>query len=152
MAGFGRVTHTFEQIGRPARHFRGVTPVRLGDHFHGADFKSGKSSVGDRCTHDDRHGMLAHELSEEGQAVHARHFDVEQHHGWNEFFEHLDGFVGVAGGGHFESGVGFDDGFERLAHNGAIVNNQNVHGCRTRARDGRPGGTLADHGGHPSLR
>jgi hypothetical protein len=62
----------------------GVRPARLGQHLHGPDVKRLQRGLArrlpQRADHNDREGMVMHELLEERQAIHARHLDIESQH------------------------------------------------------------------------
>ena len=57
---------------------------RLGNEIDGTDFKRLErhigSRLGQRRNHDHGHRPQRHDLSQEGDAVHIRHLDVERHH------------------------------------------------------------------------
>jgi hypothetical protein len=57
-----------------------------------------RASFGERGNHDHGHGMAAHKLFEEGQAIHARHLDIEGQHIGMESLDFFPGSKGVTRG------------------------------------------------------
>ena len=104
----------------------------LGDDIDGAVFERPESALrpflGEAGTDHDRDGVLAHDLLQEGETVHAGHFDIEGDHVGHLFAHALGGDEGIAGGADdFDSGVGRQDVGEGLPDDGGIVNDQDAN-------------------------
>ena len=83
--------------------------------------------LGERGAHHHRHRALAHQLAQEGDAVHPRHLDVEGDDVGHLALDAAGGGEGIGGGGdHLDAGVLLEDRLHRLAHGGAVIDNQHA--------------------------
>ncbi len=108
-----------------------------GTGFHGLDQRV-RAFLGKARADDDRDGALRHELAQEGDAIHARQFDVEEDDVGHFVADALDGDIGIGSRRHdFELGVGRNDLAQRHAHRGAVVHDQDsdllAHGLGLRS-------------------
>ena len=100
--------------------------ARLGDDVDRAVFKrfecALRAFVSETGANDNGDGVLAHDLFEEGEAIHARHFDVERDDVGDLFCDAVGGDKGIAGGGDdFDFRVGVEYLAQSLAHNCGVV-------------------------------
>ena len=76
----------------------------LGDDAHGTGGQGVKGGLGAAFRQggadDDRGGVLGHDLAQEGKAIHARHFDVEDQDVGPQALHLLQGKQRVGGRGH----------------------------------------------------
>ena len=76
---------------------------------------------------DHGNGTLAHDLAQKGKPIHARHFDVEEHHVRHFLANAFDGDIGIGCRGHdLQRGIAGDDLAQRHAYRGAIVDDQDT--------------------------
>jgi hypothetical protein len=72
--------------------------------------------------------MLAHDLLEEGQPVHARHLDVQRDDIRDLLSDPFGSHKGIASrGDHLDLRVGLEYFAQRLAHYSGVVHNQNAN-------------------------
>ena len=72
--------------------------------------------------------MVAHELGQKTQPIHARHLDVEGEHIRIELGDLVPGDVGVRGDAdHLDAGKGGQPFEQHPAHSGAVVDDQDAH-------------------------
>ncbi len=83
-AGAGGRANLVGELLRVVEHAVANADLRLGDEIDRAQFQRAQrdfvAALGQRRHHHDRHRPQAHQLLEEVEAVHARHFDVERQH------------------------------------------------------------------------
>ena len=93
------------------------------------------SGLGQGRAHDHRDRPLGHQLAQEGDAVHARHLDVQGDDVGHVLGDATRGDEGVGGHAHdLDAGVGGQDVDQSLAHTGRVVDDQNAdlgHGIRS---------------------
>ncbi len=105
--------------------------ARFGNDIHGAVFqrlqRSLRAFLGQTGTNDHRDGMLAHDLLQEGEPIHARHLDIQgddvRRSGLYSFGGHER--IGSSAD-HFDVRVRRQDIAERLPDHGGIVHDQNA--------------------------
>ena len=113
-----------------------IGSARLGQHFHGAEFQRLQRGLagwlGQRTDDDRRHGMKVHQLLQEGEPVHARHFDVQGQHVGLERKDLVAGHVRIGrGADHFDVRLSRQGLGQDLAHDGGIVDDQNAYFAAT---------------------
>ena len=113
----------------------GGIDARLGHHVDGAGFERLhqriRAGLGKAGADDDRDGALRHDLAQEGEPIHARHLDIEEHDIGHFLADALDRDIGIGGGGHdFEVGVARYDFAQRHAHGGAVVDDEDANLAR----------------------
>ena len=99
---------------------------RLGDEIHRADFERPQRGVGaflgQRGNHDHRHRAQRHELLKEGDAVHARHLDVERQHVGIKLLDLLARDDRIGNGAYnLDIGIGGQHAANQLPHQCGIV-------------------------------
>ena len=114
----------------------GASPAARGPHrCHTAEQRDGAAPLGEGRADDDRHRTLRHDLSQEGQAIHARHLQIEHDHVGALFGHLLERDDRILRRDHLHAFASEDLG-ENPANDGGIIDNENVqrsaHGCRRR--------------------
>jgi hypothetical protein len=80
---------------------------------------------GQRTEDDNRHRAVFHDLLQEGDAVHAGHFDVENQHVRFEIDDFIAGDIGVRGGADdFDARLGVEFFAEDLTHDRRVVHDE----------------------------
>ena len=80
-----------------------------------------------RRAHHHRQGALRHQLAQEGDAVHARHLDVQGDDVGHLLLNVARGGKGIGGGGdHLDFRIGGQDRGHRLADAGTVVDHQDT--------------------------
>ena len=106
--------------------------ARLCKNVDGAGFESLKSGTAggnsEGADYDDRHGAIVHQLPEERDAVHARHFNVEGEDVGLEGEDFVACDVRVRGGSdHLDIGLTGQCVGEDLAHDRGIVDDEDLY-------------------------
>jgi hypothetical protein len=79
-------------------------------------------------TDNDRDGMLDHDFLQEGETIHARHFDVEGNDIGNLFGDAFGGYERIGRGGHhLNTGIAGEHVAESLANDGGIVDDEDAN-------------------------
>ena len=118
-----------------AQGLRGVTqPIgdaqrRLGDDLDGAQLQRPDRRVGTLLgqgrDHDHRHGVQPHQMVEKGQAVHARHLDIQGNHIGLQLLDQRAGLIRIVGGAHhLYAPVSAQQFGEQLADHRRVVDHQ----------------------------
>ena len=110
----------------------GHTDLRLGDEIDRAELERAQGDVGaalgQRRHHHDRRRAQPHQLAQEIDAVHARHFDVERDHVGVDVADQLARGERVARRTDaFHVGLTVDDLGEQAAHQRGIIHHH--HTC-----------------------
>ena len=98
----------------------------LGDKIHGADFERPQRGIraflGQRGDHDHGHRAQRHQLLKKGDAVHARHLDVERQHIGVKLLDLLarDDWIGN-GAHHLDFRIGGQHAANHVPHERGIV-------------------------------
>lgn len=88
-----------------------------------------RALFGERGADHDRDWVLRHDLAQEGDAIHARHFEIKEDHVWEFIDHHAGGGESVGGEAHDgERRIGFDDAAHHDAGRGRVVHDQNTEG------------------------
>ena len=108
--GLGQLLQPFAQI-----------PLRLGHIVQRAGFQGIQCDLtalfGEARYHDDRHGTKTHEIAQERQAVHARHFHIQRQHIRIQGLDGFPGLIGIPGlAHHLQIRGGVDDFPQQGAH------------------------------------
>jgi hypothetical protein len=108
-----------------------IGPAGLGDHVHGAGLQrldGGRGSrLGHRADDDDRQRVVLHQLAQEGQAVHARHLDVERQHVGPVLDDHVAGDEGIGRpADHFDRRLAAQRVADHLAHDRRVVDDEDA--------------------------
>ena len=113
----------------------GNAHTRFADHINRAGLQRLKQRVGtifhQRGTHHHGNGVLAHQLAKKCDAIHPRHFDVQRDDVGYLFGDVTRGGKGVCRcGDHLDLWIGREDLLQRLAHAGAVINDQHANFAR----------------------
>ena len=118
-----------------ARFFQKLPGAELGleDDVHGPVFhgpeRGFRAGFGERRADDHRNRVLGHDFSQEGQPIHAGHFDVQGDDVRGLRLHALDRGIGIAGrADDLDVGVRGQDIGQGLAHQGGIVHHQDLDG------------------------
>jgi hypothetical protein len=110
---------------------RGEVDLRLGQVVHRAQGeriqRDIRAALGERGHHHHRHGAQPHEILEEGDAVHLRHFHIQGDHIGVERFDLLARHVRIAGDAYdLNARVAPQDVGEQTAHQGGVVHDEDL--------------------------
>ncbi len=110
----------------------GGVDARLGHDIHRASFErlhqGFRTGLGQARADDHGNGPLAHDLAQEGQAIHARQLDIEEHDIGHFLADALDGHIGIGRRRHdLEVGIGSDDLAQGRADRGAVVDDEHAY-------------------------
>ena len=102
----------------------------LGDDFDCAFFEGAKREFGaagsEAGADDHRSGHLGHDFSDEGDAIHAGHFEVGDDDVGRVFLHLSPGNQRVSSGFNTDSAVGAEDGLHDLAHHCGVIDDQDL--------------------------
>ncbi len=109
----------------------GARTVGFAEHVHRAELEGLERVIGPAlrqgAEHDDRHRPMLHEQAQEGEAVHARHFQVEREHVGLQLADAVARLVGIAGGAdNLDGRVGAEGVGGDLPHEGGIIDDEDT--------------------------
>src|SRR3984885_5158575 len=129
-ARIGRGPNLFHQHGPQSVDLQRNGAARLGNKINGAKFDRLQGCLGafrgQRGNHHHRARRLDHDLAKAGQAIHARHLDIERDHLRIERSDQFECFVAIAGQTDVKVALLEENIFEQFAHEGRIVGDQKL--------------------------
>ena len=110
---------------------------RFGDHGHCAGgqriHRHARAFFGERGADHHRGGALAHDLAQEGDAIHARHFHIQHDHVRPLLAHFFDGQQRVGGGGDdLDAGRFVEHAHQHLAYHRRIIDHHRLDGLGLR--------------------